>query len=402
MRITIAQGPFLPVPPLLGGAIEKRFHRLGAYWASRGHQVTHISCAYPSLPQMEVQHGVTHLRVPSHSPSGNMLTDKFYDLLYAQRVRKALPVSDILITHTFFLPMLCRRPAQHGLVYVYVGRYPKGQLPLYSHVARLVVPSHAVYRAALSQAPFLKKKIHTIPNALPNFPGPMVVIPESLPHFPSQFQPQPQPCSPYRLMFAGRLHPEKGVHLLLQALSLLPDNLQKDVQLRIVGPHEKRAGGGGDRYLQELHALAQKTSASVTFVGPLYNPNDLGREYAQAHLFVYPSLADFGETFGVAPLEALSHGTPVLVSALKCFQDFVADVDNFDNPNGFVFNHRSHHPAQSLAETLQKALSQGPLWPTLSHNARTTASHFTLESIGDLFIKEFETTLAAHATRSRL
>ena len=35
MRITIAQGAFLPVPPKRGGAIEKAFHALAQEFASK-------------------------------------------------------------------------------------------------------------------------------------------------------------------------------------------------------------------------------------------------------------------------------------------------------------------------------------------------------------------------------
>ena len=37
MRITIAQGAFLPVPPKRGGAIEKAFHALAREFAANGH-----------------------------------------------------------------------------------------------------------------------------------------------------------------------------------------------------------------------------------------------------------------------------------------------------------------------------------------------------------------------------
>lgn len=50
MRITVVQGPFLPVPPLRGGAIEKVMSGLGETWARQGHAVTHISRRHPGGP----------------------------------------------------------------------------------------------------------------------------------------------------------------------------------------------------------------------------------------------------------------------------------------------------------------------------------------------------------------
>jgi hypothetical protein len=43
MRITIVQGAFLPVPPLLGGAVEKMWFGLAPEFVRHGHEVVYIS-----------------------------------------------------------------------------------------------------------------------------------------------------------------------------------------------------------------------------------------------------------------------------------------------------------------------------------------------------------------------
>ena len=58
MRIAILQGPFLPVPPLRGGAIEKAWFRLGKAFAKEGHEVVHVSRLCDDLPQEETIEGV--------------------------------------------------------------------------------------------------------------------------------------------------------------------------------------------------------------------------------------------------------------------------------------------------------------------------------------------------------
>ena len=63
MRITVVQGAFLPVPPLLGGAVEKVWFNLGKEFARRGHEVTHVSRAFKDLPAHEVIDGVSHRRI---------------------------------------------------------------------------------------------------------------------------------------------------------------------------------------------------------------------------------------------------------------------------------------------------------------------------------------------------
>src|SRR5947207_3269820 len=119
MRITIVQGAFLPVPPLMGGAVEKVWFALGKEFARRGHEVCHVSRRYPSLPHREVVEGVRHIRVPGFSTRRSLVTLKLLDLCYSLRVLPALPAADILVTNTFWLPMLARRRKQ-GRLYIHV------------------------------------------------------------------------------------------------------------------------------------------------------------------------------------------------------------------------------------------------------------------------------------------
>ena len=126
MRITIAQGAFLPVPPLRGGAIEKVWFQLGKLFAAQGHEVTHVSRLCDELPENETIDGVHHLRVPGYSTPSSPVKLKFLDYLYSRRVKKALPDADILVTNTFWLPILARH-ARFGRRYVHVGRFPKAK-----------------------------------------------------------------------------------------------------------------------------------------------------------------------------------------------------------------------------------------------------------------------------------
>ena len=368
MRITIAQGPFLPVPPLLGGAIEKFFFPLAQLWASAGHQVTHISRSYPGLAEHEVIGGVSHLRIPSRGSSPLASVNKLLDFAFAARVTRALPPADILVSNTFFLPVLARAQSRTGHLYIHAARYPRGQMSLYRHAARLQVPSQAIAEAISEQSPSVSERISVIPYALAELPHPF---------------PQPIPAGPLRLLYVGRLHREKGVHLLLQALALLPAEIQAAFTMTLVGPHANSQGGSGEAYLSELRLQASGLTTPVTFSGPIFSAAELAACYSKAQLFVYPSLADRGETFGVAPLEALSHGLPVLASALPCFKDFL------NENNSIVFNHRSPAPANALASSLRHALSLLDRWPALSNAAFETASRYTLSSVSQLMLTDF-------------
>src|SRR5258708_3909294 len=91
MRITIVQGAFLPVPPIMGGAVEKIWFALGKEFASRGHQVIHISRQHEMLKKDEVIDGVHHIRIPGFDTPHSLIKLKWYDLLYSRRAVKMIP-----------------------------------------------------------------------------------------------------------------------------------------------------------------------------------------------------------------------------------------------------------------------------------------------------------------------
>lgn len=372
MRITIVQGAFLPVPPLLGGAVEKVWFDMGRQFALNGHEVTHISRRYPGLPDQEEIDGVKYMRVSGFSAPKSMLLLKFLDFLFSVKVAGILPEADILVTNTFWLPILVRK-IRFGRLYVHVARYPKGQLRLYGHTSRLQTVSTAISEEMKRQAPNLSAKIKVVP-----YP---VVIPETTGK-------SEHASGEYRLLYAGRIHPEKGVDLILKALGMLGSEWYSRISLRVVGPWKTEEGGGGKDYQDALYSLSNKVGVKVEWVGPVFDRGELDREYRSADLFLYPSLAEKGETFGLAPLEAMAHGCPALVSSLACFQDFIDD-----KVNGFVFNHRTERPEQDLAESLIAILDNPERLKHAGIKALKTSEDFSLERISRLYLEDFESLL---------
>src|SRR5207248_787967 len=201
MRITIVLGAFFPVPPTMGGGVEKVWFALAPEFVKRGHEVAVISRKTANLPRLETLDGVRHLRLDGFDTPRSLIWLKLLDLIYSVRVTSILPDADIVVTNTFWLPILLRNP-KHGKVYVQVARYPKGQMRFYGRVARLQAPSHAVARAIAAETPSLASKVRVVPNP---FPGSTKGTPPSI----SQRE--------KIILYLGRVHPEKGVHLLINA-----------------------------------------------------------------------------------------------------------------------------------------------------------------------------------------
>jgi len=337
LKITILQGAFLPVPPLHGGAVEKLWFELGKQFASLGRDVVHISRSHPDLPHQQQIEGVRHLRIRGHDMPANGLLLKLFDLLYSFRAFLLLPRADILITNTFWMPILLRIPVlRKGRLVVSVERMPKGQMRLYGNVSCLLCCSQSVRLGVLRESSQFSSKAVVVPNPLPFVCNPSDGI----------------PTKQQVILYAGRIHPEKGVDLLLRAFARACALGLTGWTLRIVGPFEVSQGGAGDRWFHSLQQLAGDSSHMVEWVGPIFNDFLLLQEYSQAAIFVYPSLADRGEAFGVAPLEAMAHGVVPIVSSLPCFSDFITH-----DHNGLVFDHHSPDAMFTLADQLLQLIS---------------------------------------------
>jgi glycosyltransferase involved in cell wall biosynthesis len=369
MKITIVLGAFLPVPPIMGGAVEKAWFALAHEFARRGHEVLQVSRAVPQFPREEIIAGVNHHRVRGFNTPGSLVWLKMLDLIYSNRVKAILPKADIVVTNTFWLPLLLKNP-DRGRVYVHVARYPKGQTRFYGRAARLQAPSQVVADAIAKEAPKLAQRVAVVP-----YP-----VPASINKNP------PSPVSEREkvILFVGRVHPEKGVALLIEAFACAARGAFQDWKLVIVGPAQSKFGGGGEPYLADLKRRAG--DAAVVFRGSIFDPGALEQEYRRARIFVYPSLAERGESFGLAPLEAMSQGCAALVSDLACFRDFISDGET-----GFVFKHRAALPAEALREKLARITGDPALLATVAEAAYRKAAEYSVSRVADQFLKDFAT-----------
>lgn len=118
--------------------------------------------------------------------------------------------------------------------------------------------------------------------------------------------------TPLRVLYVGRLSPEKGVDILLRAWALL-DHQALSASLTIVGDGPERP---------TLAALAAELGISdqVEFTGALPRTDTLAR-LSSASLLVFPSV--WYEQFAITPIEAMSLGVPILVSDVARFGTIV-------------------------------------------------------------------------------
>jgi glycosyltransferase involved in cell wall biosynthesis len=117
--------------------------------------------------------------------------------------------------------------------------------------------------------------------------------------------------SPVRLVAAGRLSPEKGFDVLLQALGLVVAE-GMDVHLDLIGSGPER-----DRLARQAEALGGRVH-----MHPAQPREDLWRQMDVAQALVVPSRR---EGLGLVALEAVARGRPVIASRAGGLPEVVQD-----------------------------------------------------------------------------
>lgn len=126
------------------------------------------------------------------------------------------------------------------------------------------------------------------------------------------------------LTFLGRIHPKKGCDLLIHAFAHASRALD-DVHLLFAGP-------GSDAMLGALRAAANEAGIAqrITWAGMLTGDVKWGAFHA-SEAFVLPS---HQENFGIAVVEALGCGVPVLISdKVNIWREVAADGAGFVAPD---------------------------------------------------------------------
>jgi glycosyltransferase involved in cell wall biosynthesis len=146
------------------------------------------------------------------------------------------------------------------------------------------------------------------------------------------------------LLFLGRLHEKKGCDLLINAFVALRKS-KTDLKLSLV-----MAGPCADQeYFDYLRTLAKEAGNALLFPGMLTGEKKWGALTA-AEAFVLPS---HQENFGIAVVEALACGTPVLISdQINIWREIQADGAGFAEKDNLAGT--SHLLARWLATDAAK------------------------------------------------
>lgn len=171
------------------------------------------------------------------------------------------------------------------------------------------------------------------------------------------------------ILFVSTIEPRKNLPTLLQAYRQLRDQYKRDELLVLAGSN----GWLSEEVYETVDSLNLKDH--VAFLGRVPSV-DLVYLYNAARILVHPS---FYEGFGLTPLEAMTCGTPVIVSNTAALPEVVGDAGLMINP----------HDVDGLTVAMWRVLTEEELRQELVGKGLKRAAHFS-------WIKAAEQTLEVY------
>lgn len=314
--------------PFVGGT-EKYVHDLAAAQAIAGREVTVLTLdrdiAGPTkgLPGRETQDGLTVVRLPGWGSPQLAVTYR------PNRIWREIARHDVVHIHDLRFALagavigavVARRPRilhTHGLIFHSGADSPIKRLAMrlyFGPILRLggvrtVASSETDRVLLLRDAPYLAKRTITYPNAIPL--APLLSL-------------ERRPI-PGHIVSIGRMVPNKALTDLVRALARISDVEWSLVLAGEPDPHElaRIKAAIGELNLQ----------ARVTFVLG-FSEEEMPRLLESAALAAFPSR---GEGFGIALLEAMAAGVPLLANQIPAHQallggDLAGQLIDFGDPD---------------------------------------------------------------------
>lgn len=379
MHICLVLGPYLPAPPGHAGAVERLWIETAEHFVAAGHRVTVVCRALDDGQTYPADGPFEYRPVRGGRRSNSLPKDLVGDLGYTRRALRRVPDCDVIVGNTFWLPILRagRRRTPDQVVCHNLQRFPKGgwHLRLYRKLDRVLAVSTAVRNAVEKQYPALLPRTTIVPNPIDASVFTMTRLPAS-----------DDPAQP-TVVFTGRVTEEKGLHLLAEAAARLAEEVA-GLRVVVVGESAADRGGGGPEYVDRLKHLAG-AKLTLDFRDAIYDRKGLAEALRGGDVYCYPSIADFGESFGVAPLEAMGVGCPTVVSGLECFEEFARPGENC-----LRFDHRADDAVDQLTTHLRTLFADSALARRLGDQAALDAKQFDASHVAAQYLDVFTYALA--------
>ena len=172
------------------------------------------------------------------------------------------------------------------------------------------------------------------------------------------------------ILYVGGYSPRKNIIGILEAFSLLKDNLKEDLKIVITG----KKGISYEIYKNKAIELGISNSVIFTDFIPL---NDLPIFYNACEFLVYPS---FYEGFGLPPLEAMACGVPVIASNVTSLPEVCRNSAILIDPNDI----------DELCYSMERVLTDSFLKLTMIERGLSTSNNYSWKNTALNTIKAYE------------
>ena len=343
----------IPLPQVrLYDALAIVNYELGRRLA-REHEVITYPKRMPGEAALETFEGVTYRRIPQRldralgafalldvlrprARRGRFRLGSLYYAHYVREVARDIAARDCDLVHlhtvnNFILPLRRRCPRARIVLHVHdhsLADFDAEVLgPRLKEAALVLACSRYVADGIRRRFPALAPRCHTLYNGVDQ----RFLALES------------DPAGSHKVLFVGRLCPEKGVHVLLSAMRWVLER-GPAASLSVVGPLDlsprefvdplgqdplfdglKHYYEHPETYDERIRREAAALGGRAVLEGPATN-EEVGSHYARAGLFVFPSL--WHEPFGIPVIEAMAAGLPVIATRGGALPEIVVDGES--------------------------------------------------------------------------
>jgi len=367
----------LPVPPLLGGAIQTYISGILPH-ISQFHEITVLGISDSSLPKQETIDGIHYVRVPG----------KVFEI-YREHVVRYVEANEFDLIHIFNRPRLVlpvRQAAPNAKITLSMHNdmfqpekiHPDEAEKVIEQVSSIVTVSNYVGNVIRRLYPQAAPKLRTIYSGV-----------DSERFLPGNHPKMQKIRNDIRrahglenktvILFAGRLSRNKGVDKLIRALPEL-SRKYKDLALVIVGSNWFSENDITD-YVAYVRALAKKMPVPVITTG-FVAPNEIQNWFAAADLFVCTS--QWQEPLARVHYEAMAAGLPIVTTARGGNPEVI-----FANENGFIVE--NPEDPSNFADKIAQILSDKSLMRRMGEKGREFAvSMYNWERVASELLEVWE------------
>ncbi|RMD84180.1 MAG: glycosyltransferase family 1 protein [Candidatus Dadabacteria bacterium] len=173
------------------------------------------------------------------------------------------------------------------------------------------------------------------------------------------------------VLYVGGIDPRKNVRGLLEPLSFLIRDTERDIRLFMAGSIEE------DRQYPALLKMIKELGLNDRVIlGGFVPDSDLIKIFQISAVFLFPSLY---EGFGLPPLEAMASGLPVVSSNRSCLPEVLGDAAIFVDPED----------SEGIAKAVLEVIRDKDLSLSLKERGRKQARLYSWEKTGEATLNAY-------------